>query len=361
MKIALVYPTFLPGQDGIGDYSLHLASELCRHADVSVHASALATNLPQTPFPIQKSFHLDSRSGITELLEPLSSVKPDWVLFQYNPFSYGKYGINFSLPTLYKSIRKKIPGTRIATMIHEPYVPFGSLKLSVLSLIHRAQLKSLGENSDHIFVSIEAWTKEFQTWFSRVKVEQLSVGSNIPLMEISKAEARERLEIPSDAFVVGSFGSNHPSRLFSWIEQGFEQIRAQNPKAHRLSMGSGQKFLSAEDVSVGFRAMDLYLSPFIDGVSARRTSFMTGIQHGIPTISTSGFLTDSVFHSESEKSYSLVPTESADLFVKECVRLTRDSTRRAAYSQNAKEFYLKHFDWKIIVNRLVLGLGSSYT
>lgn len=360
MKIALVFPTIERGKNGIGDYTLNLASALCHHAEVSVHVAESDIEAFSPRVPIQKSFQIKNRSGILELVASLENLKPNWIVLQYNPFSYGRYGINPYISKFYDQLRVALSSVKIATMIHEPFVPYGSIKLAVLSTIQRHQLKSIGKRSDLLFVSIEAWTKQFQDWFPTLPVYQLPVGSNITDTGLSKLESRTLLGIPNDAFVVGAFGTNHPSRLVEFIRNGFQRISKIHPNAYMLSLGSSGIWMSEDKVSAGFHAMDLYLAPFSDGVSARRTSFMVGIQHGTPSLATSGFLSDSIFIAENRKSFSLTPVEQPEAYLQECESLVRDPERRASYAKNGRELYFQRFDWKKVANQLVLALTSPY-
>src|SRR6056297_3477403 len=116
------------------------------------------------------------------------------------------------------SPRRSLPTTRVALMAHEDFVSAReSLPFAIMSLWQRPQFWALGHSADHVFLSIDAWAQKYQRWFPRTPVEHLPVGSNIPRRSISRAAARRELNLPDDAFVVGVFGSAHPSRQLDRI------------------------------------------------------------------------------------------------------------------------------------------------
>ena len=53
--------------------------------------------------------------------------------------------------------------------------------------------------------------------------------------------------------------------------------------------------LAAAELSLHISACDVMLQPYIDGVSSRRTSVMVGLSHGVPVVTTSGRLTETLW------------------------------------------------------------------
>src|SRR5207244_1468495 len=99
--------------------------------------------------------------------------RPDWVLLQYNPFSYGRWGLNPYLPLVMWRLRRRCPETRFALLVHEPFVPITSWKFAIETVWQRWQLWLLGQNADLIFFSIEPWAQRFRSWFPHKPVLHL--------------------------------------------------------------------------------------------------------------------------------------------------------------------------------------------
>lgn len=105
--------------------------------------------------------------------------------------------------------------------------------------------------------------------------------------------------------------------------------------------------------------MDLYLAPFEEGVSARRGSFHTGIQHGIATIGTRGAHTDDFLARAHGAAFMLPPDERPEAFVTETLRLAQNRPLRQRLAEEGQQFYDAHLDWPLIANRMVEALHRT--
>ncbi|MEO0856485.1 MAG: hypothetical protein AAFY55_06475, partial [Bacteroidota bacterium] len=97
MHVALLFPTLPPRLDGIGDYTARLAAELGEH----IRATVLTAQTDAAPIPgatVDVAFSKTLRKGILHVVEAVTrrfeADRPDWLVVQYNPFSYGAYGLN---------------------------------------------------------------------------------------------------------------------------------------------------------------------------------------------------------------------------------------------------------------------------
>jgi glycosyltransferase involved in cell wall biosynthesis len=117
--------------------------------------------------------------------------------------------------------------------------------------------------------------------------------------------------------------------------------------------------LSAEDVSRHLSVMNLHLTPFVDGVSTRRGSFMAGLQHGIPTVATSGDLTDSLLQDADGEAFRLAPTSDAALFAQAATDLYSNPLRRRHLGQNGQTLYDETFAFSVTVPAFLNILSDS--
>jgi len=107
--------------------------------------------------------------------------------------------------------------------------------------------------------------------------------------------------------------------------------------------------------------MDLYLAPFVDGVSTRRGSFMTGLQHGIPTVSTIGPLTDPLLQDANDEAHCLAPVDSPGEFARTAHALWNAPQRRAQMGRAGRAFYNTHFAFDVVADRLLNHLSMEVT
>ncbi|NND72394.1 MAG: glycosyltransferase family 4 protein [Rhodothermales bacterium] len=372
MKVCIVFPVFPPSIDGIGDYTSRIAEALGTQAEVHVltgpkpHATIAGVR-------VETTFDQDPRLSGEMLVAAVDRIQPDWVLVQYNPFSYGKWGYNPHLP---RSIRQiaEAPGRKVALMIHEPYVPPENLRFHVMRLWQLRQFNSLINSAALVFFSISAWTEEFRLKYPDKRIVHLPIGSNIPLVPGNRSHVRSTYGISDDTILLGLFGSGHPNRLFNYIHASIKQLRDDGVEAPLLYVGgsaeklqaamAGATFidggkLPADDVSRHLSAMDIYLCPFGKGVSSRRGSFMAGIQHGLPCVTTTGSQTDSFFKNYDGEAFIASPDSSIEDFCQNVRRVIEDVTLRHRLAEGGRRLYTERFKWETIATRAMNAMAGQ--
>jgi len=100
--------------------------------------------------------------------------------------------------------------------------------------------------------------------------------------------------------------------------------------------------LAATDLSLHISACDVMMQPYPDGVSSRRTSMMVGLSHGVPTVTTTGPLTESLW--AGSRAVSLAPVGDADGLVVLTQELLSNATERQRMSAAARCLYQQRFD-----------------
>ena len=372
MRIDLVFPVLPPTLDGIGDHTARLAEALSERASVRV----LTAQAEVDPIPgatVETAFSHPPRRGVLELIDAVRADPPDWLFLQFNQFSYGHWGLNPFLPAVLYQIQRRCPGTRLAVLFHEDFLPATSWKNALMTTWQRAQFWTLGRLAHHVFFSIEPWVQQYRSWFPDTPVDHLPVGSNIPQVDAEREGVRDALDIDRETFVMGVFGSLHESRLLPHIRAAADAVRRDADDALLLYVGpDGENFrramgerpvrdagrLSARAVSRHVRAMDLYLAPFVDGISTRRGSFLVAPQHGVPTIGTHGPLTDPVLQDHDETAFVLTPTDNPTAFGRAARALHRSPERRSDMSKAARRLFERHFKWATIANRALRALTA---
>jgi glycosyltransferase involved in cell wall biosynthesis len=379
VKIAMIAAALPPQLDGIGDYTANLAAAIAgsRAATVKILAGA---DRPCAAIPgvtVEPAFSPARPSSVWRIARGVAADRPDWILLQYNPFSYGRWGLNLHLPLALRAIKMRCPATRLAVMVHEPFVPVSSVKNAVMTTWQRAQLWLLGRGADVVFFSIQPWAQRFRRWFPGRPVLHLPVGSNIlPIVPITRAAARSRLDIPEDTAVLGLFGAAHAGRMLDWVGAAARAARRSGrdtlvlyvgPRAGvvRAALGdvpvlAAEGPLPAPEVSRRLSAVDIYLAPFVDGVSTRRTSLMTGLQHGLATVGTRGFLTDPCLRDQDGRAFLLADMDGgADAFAARVLEILDDAPRRARLGDEAERLYRREFDWEPVAARLTAALNGE--
>lgn len=372
-RLSFVTATFPPVVCGVGDHTAQLATALSRTHEVKV-LTAYGEAKDLGCVKVEQAFRYDRPRSIFSLIEPIIRDKPDWLIVQYDPFSYGaRYGFNPYLPLAMNLLKRRSPQIKLGLVVHESFMPVHNWKSAALSLELKAQLWSLARATDAIFTATEPWVGRLAKWFPRKTIKHLPVGSNMPCVNVSRDEARARLGIKDETIVLGLFGRLQKTRSISHISQTIERTRAAGHDVLVLYMGHDSEaarrhlgdvpmradgVLTPEEISKRFAAMDVYLMPIDEGISTRRTSLMTGLQHGIATVATSGQATDALLLRENGKAFLLADVSAPDAFGDHVLELVSNRARRKLLSDGAAQLFSREFTWERISRTLLETLAN---
>ncbi len=387
MKLSLICGGYPPDLDGIGDYSWWLGKTLAGHNDIEKPLRVFTRNGPSAPLTegVEVITFYDPQKPQTfyDLLRffvadttvrepPSSGPVTDWLILQYNPFSFGPRGFCPWVPWTLSRI-KKARRTRVAVMFHETYVPNWPWKFALMFGWQWPIFRAVCQVADVAFVSTERWTPQVHRAAPSLAVHHLPVGSNIPLSETSRLEARRIAGLESDALVLGVFGGAHPSRRLDWIASAVceaarrnmrrrvvllyvgaqgEMIRQACPQVDMIDAGK----LPAEEVGLRFRSMDAVISPFLDGMSTRRTSVISVLQNGVPVATTRSKWTDEIFLSKSLSGLLVSSAASAEEFAIETINWLEQVVVRGVPNAEVTAFYDRYFAWDHVAALLVKTL-----
>jgi glycosyltransferase involved in cell wall biosynthesis len=84
------------------------------------------------------------------------------------------------------------------------------------------------------------------------------------------------------------------------------------------------------------------IQPYPDGVSSRRSSFMAGLSHGKPIVTTYGHLSEPLWNSTDAA--VVVPVGDTEACVRCVRRLCEDATERQRVASAALRLYRERFD-----------------
>ena len=217
------------------------------------------------------------------------------VVLQYNPFSFGRWGFAPRLPFDLMLLARRRPRLGVAVMVHEAYVPIDSVKSLIMGVWQRLQLRAVLASANVVMVTTSSWIPRLPAGSGAIPVP---VGSNLPDRRDQREARRRMLGVGPDTLVLATFGGDHPTRLLDYVVAAANAIVATRAVI-LLHLGAGERPLvdldtrvvlhrpgrqSDEEVAADLSAADLYLAPFRDGISTRRTTFIAALQHGLPVV-----------------------------------------------------------------------------
>jgi len=258
-------------------------------------------------------------------------------------------------------------------MLHEPYLDFrsSSLRQSAAAFVHRIMTIILLRAAERVWMSIPGWEacwRPYAFW-KKIPFQWLPIPSSIPVQHDSSGVlAIRRRYVENGRCLIGHFGTcgspitemlepileallREPARqTVLLMGLGSEEFRRaliqKNPDMEWLTYATGP--LPAEDVSLHVSACDLLIQPYPDGVSSRRTSFMTGLSHSKPVVTTSGRLSEDCW----EDAVPLAKAGDTAAFVELIRRLRDDVKLRERFGHAAGALYRERFEVDRVVETL---------
>jgi glycosyltransferase involved in cell wall biosynthesis len=370
MKVCLVTNRLPPARCGIGDYTVRLGLALTTRHDVSVVARAqpgVDVDAKIRLLPAVKDWGLLS---LIALGRRMRESAPDWVCLEYVPYLYGRRGTNLWLPIVALWMRAR--GVRILLTVHEPFVELDTPEHFLVGIIQRVLLWLLMMASEKVAVTTSRWTE----MLSRVplagnrRVFHLPVGSNLVRVGLSaddRRRVRADLGFSGDDVVIAMLRPGGAGKLFDLAMTVWQQLRSIRSTVKLLIVGQSPSdrapqpdvhdvgYVSADRASQLLECADIFFLPFVDGVSARRTSVMAAMAHGLPVVTTTGHLTDPVF---AASPIVMRPVSDMRGLVEALETLVASPSLRVQQGESLRAFYLQHFDWPVIADRLSAELAS---
>jgi glycosyltransferase involved in cell wall biosynthesis len=364
-----------PQHGGVSDYTRLVASELAQAGDeVHVWASSCLEPTPGDEgvhvHRLSGDFGLRSLSALSAQLKKFPA--PHRLLVQYVPQAFGWKGMNLPFCLWLRSRRRD----SVWVMFHEVYFPLRwkqSLSHNILGAVTRLMASLVSSAAKRKFVSIPAWIPLLESGGAKEStVSWLPVPSSIPVINDAAgiAAVRARYAPEGDGYLIGHFGtygrdisemlkgvvppllSKRTDCAVLLLGRGGEIVRddltGQHPDLKKRVHATGA--LSAEDISLTLSACDVLIQPFVDGVSSRRTSLMAGLAHGLPVVTTTGFLTESVW--AESLAVALLRVEDFEGMVAAADSLLDDATARARLGAAASALYQERFDVRHTISAL---------
>jgi glycosyltransferase involved in cell wall biosynthesis len=289
-----------------------------------------------------------------------------WVLLQYNPQSFGRWGFAPMLICSAMALRSRT-GARFVLSVHEPWVDSYDWRSTLMSGYQHIQLRPLLATADAIITMTESLARTL----GRGAVP-IPVGSNITPVMTDAVAARERLHL-EDRFVVSLFGRAHPSRALDYAERAISELAAASVGRRLTVLNLGDLApgltvpghvdirtvggLDPVELSHALSASHMLLLPFTDGISARRTTLMAGLAHGVPVVGLDGRDTDRVLIAPD--ALVLTPVGDRAAFARAVVALAGDDARLREVGEAGRRLYAARFGWPVVARKVLDVITAS--
>ncbi|HSL24330.1 MAG TPA: glycosyltransferase [Vicinamibacterales bacterium] len=349
----LVTGEYPPATGGIARFTAQLAMALSPR-DVHVWTPGGGEPAPGvTVHSLPDDFGRASRRTLDTALD---EAPGDVVLLQYTPNAIGARGAN--VPFCLWVRRRVRRGSDIRVVFHEPFFYFArqSLARNALALVQRLMAWTLLRGARLAYVSSPSWQSLLAPYApSGITWRWLPITIGLP--DASGTSARPASSPAAGRFSIGHLGT-YSDEIRPALGAAIREILRSVPQAQVVCVGKGSREFLREDafdpsrvtatgelpepdVYARISSCDLLFAPFVEGITARRTSVLTAMALGIPTVSTDGIYTEPLWRETG--AVALVPAGDARAIAVACAVLARDAAARAALGRRARKTYLRHF------------------
>jgi glycosyltransferase involved in cell wall biosynthesis len=361
-----------PSCGGVGDYTSLVARGLAAAGDtVRVWTPSAEDGRDDLQRTLPDRFGPRSR----DVLGRAWLDDPGIVLVQYVPNAFGARGAN--LPFCRWVREQAHGGCDVRVMFHEPYFYYSLNRpwRNALAAVQRLMAAELIKASRRIYMSSSNWVRYLSPYAALPDSLVLPIPSTIPERADPRRETHFRASIqgPVPAPVIGHFGTygehlaaeltrvlsaiveRHPDVRLAFIGKGsvefLESLQSVMPDVAARTWASG--WLDPRNTAAALRACDLLLQPYPDGVTTRRTSVMAGLQNGVATVTTDGFLTESVWREAWPA--ALAPAGDTQAMMAAISSLLGDAVARRTLARRGRHIYRERFS----IGRTIEALRTS--
>jgi glycosyltransferase involved in cell wall biosynthesis len=365
-SIVTITPKSPPHVCGIGDYTINFAtyckSTINLNISLVVETTCASTIEPITIWPSVENW---SASGLKDLFIQLEALNVKTVILQYTGFSYSPKGYNFKLISFWRQCASRF---QTLIVVHETYNRW-SLKYPgtwALNPLQKYLLRRLVKISHEVFCGSEVYLKQLKHLTSNPqKLHYLPIPSNIPphpLTPNQRLTLKQQLKFSTNTPVLVLFGCQDSIRQ-DWLAKLDGHFKQRQNSVHWLLLGNAQKvavhflnpvlrpgYLSSTQLSHYLQMGDLLLMPHEFGISAKRTSLMVALEHGIPVVGTDAYLTDSCLR--SLPSILLAPDGKYSKFEEQIDNALVQLSELQDATKIAQCYYQENFSWPAVTKAL---------
>jgi glycosyltransferase involved in cell wall biosynthesis len=293
---------------------------------------------------------------------------PRRVVVQWVPHGYGRRGVNVAFSRWIR--RRARAGDRIDLIVHEPFMDFFgptgfSWRQPAAALIQRYMTWTVVRAAERVWLTIPGWEPRLRLARRRGQPPPRTLpvpGTIPPVRDPARVAAVRGMLLKGRMKLVGYFGAGGPypfdairstisefaarggaDTAFVCIGRGSDALAAslQSSLSSSVVPVTGTGALERDHVSLHLQACDALLQPYPDGVSGRRTTTVSALEHAIPVATTIGWLSEP-FWSETQ-AVEAVPAHAAATLPAALIRLL-DPPRNAAARAGARALYRERFD-----------------
>jgi hypothetical protein len=289
---------------------------------------------------------------------------PRRILVQWVPHGFGYRSMNLWF-CLWLA-KRAAAGDQVELMVHEPFLALqrGPLRHACMALVHRVMTLVLMGAASRVWVAIPAWQAKLRPYAlgRRIRIDWLPIPACVvPQASATEASLRQMYADGAQP-LIGHFGS-YGQAVGTLLEERLPAILDSSTRPAVLLNGSGSErfretllerhpawtdrlhaagYVPPQALARYLEACDVFVQPYPDGITSRRTSTMACLSVGRPVVTTSGHLTEPLWAASG--AVVLADVSSAAGFVAGVVGLLVNPDERRRVGELGRQLFATRFD-----------------
>jgi len=241
----------------------------------------------------------------------------------------------------------------------------------VMACMHRLMTIVLLRAAHKVWLSIPAWERLMRPYAlgRKVPMQWLPVPGCV-VDDVPSATAVRLKYATEDAHLLGHFGS-YGDAVTALLQERLPAIMERTLMPSLLLLGSGSErfreelirqhpnwesrvhatgYVSRSDLGAHIDACDLFLQPYPDGISSRRTSAMACLSRRRAVVTTSGHLTEPLWSDTGAVAIARVSDVGA--FTSAVINLLEHDDERVALAARGQQICDRHFSVTQVLDTL---------
>jgi glycosyltransferase involved in cell wall biosynthesis len=361
-----------PALGGVADFSRVVAGALAG-AGEQVHVWTPAPAEPsgdETVHPVAGGYRVTALGALDRALDACPA--PRRLFLQWVPHGYGYKSLN--LPFCLWLRRRARRGDWLEVMIHEPFLRFDRTRIrqNVGAAVHRLMLRVLLGAASRVWVSTPSFADRVRPFGPRGTSSPgwLPVPSPVAVVDDREAVAAMRTSLAGTAPLVGYFGTAY-SLVSATLAAALADLVTRRPGVRIALAGTGTDVFAAtvarthpavaaaicssgprseRDLSLLLQACDVFVQPYPDGASTRRTTLMALLSHGCAVVTNGGETTEEFWAGSGAVRFA---DGGAATVGRTAAALLADDAARPDLGGRARSLYRDRFDVPMILAALL--------
>jgi hypothetical protein len=356
LKFTIITRYYHPTPDGIGHHSGYLNQYLIE-----------AGNAVQVIYDDGIISLEEKEIGI--LVNKIKRHKSDWVIFQYNGYSYNRFGAPNWLTKLYNRIHH-YTSAKVCLIVHETFIrDEKSIKLRIYRFLQQRTLRKASKYANLILTTTHLYENQLKAMGRKSEVFFTPSNFENYIEELNDSQtSEERLKI-------GTFGNRDPKFLLEVIirleakglicdfefignyqPKYIKQIKEYTKKLDHIRITRSGKLTDANIVKHlaklnAFILLELVTEDGGGGLNTKSGASATALCMGIPIFSTKGDFTESKVFIENQN-YICLDHKNIEISTSIIYDSLKKQDKLIEIGLNGKRLYEDSFSWKQYVNRM---------